>query len=138
MDIGNIAATSLLVTLLGLVFGTLALALSAATGRAKVAVYGTIGAALALHLLNSFLPLNDSLAGYARWSPFYYYLTSDPLTNGMHWGHGALLAGLTLTLMALSVVLFQHRDLRQTGYHLPRPWRKRSTAANRPPAFVTD
>jgi hypothetical protein len=33
----------------------------------------------------------------------------------MHWGHGALLAGLAVALIALSVMLFQRRDLRQTG-----------------------
>ncbi len=115
MDIGDIAATSLLVTLLGLAFGALALALSAATGRVKVAVFAPIAAALAFHLLNAFLPLNDTLAGYAKWSPFYYYLTSDPLTNGMHWGHGAVLAGLAAALVGLAVVLFQRRDLRQPG-----------------------
>ncbi len=115
MDIGNIAAISLLVTLLGLVFGALALALSAAIGRVKVAIYGSAGAALVLYLLNAFLPLNDSLAGYARWSPFYYYSGNEPLVNGMHWGHGALLAGLTAGLVVLAVVLFRRRDLRQTG-----------------------
>jgi ABC-2 type transport system permease protein len=115
MNMGNIAATSLLVTLLGLAFGALALALSAATGRVRVAVFGTVGAALSFHLFNAFLPLNDSLAGYAKWSPFYYYLSSDPLVNGMHWGHGALLAGLAVGLIVLSVALFDRRDLRQTG-----------------------
>jgi ABC-type transport system involved in multi-copper enzyme maturation permease subunit len=35
--------------------------------------------------------------------------------NGMHWGHGAVLTVLTVALIALSVVLFQRRDLRQTG-----------------------
>jgi ABC-2 type transport system permease protein len=115
MNIGNIAATSLLVTLIGLVFGSLSLALSAGTGRVKVAVYGTVGIALVFYILNAFLTFNDSLAGYAKWSPFYYYLSSDPLVNGMHWGHGAILAGLTAGLIALSVVLFQRRDLRQTG-----------------------
>jgi ABC-2 type transport system permease protein len=115
MNMGNIAATSLLVTLLGLAFGALALVLSAATGRVRVAVFGTVGAALSFHLFNAFLPLNDSLAGYAKWSPFYYYLTSDPLVNGMHWGHGALLVGLTGGLIVLSVALFDRRDLRQTG-----------------------
>jgi ABC-2 type transport system permease protein len=115
MDIGNIAATCLLVTLLGLVFGTLALALSAATGRGKVAVFGSIGAAGVFYLASSLLPLSESLAGYAKWSPFYYYLSSDPLLTGMDWGHGAILAGLTLGLVVLSVVLFQRRDIRQTG-----------------------
>jgi ABC-2 type transport system permease protein len=115
MDIGNIAAASLLVTLLGLVFGAFALALSAATGRGKVAVFGGIGVAGVFYLAASFLPLSESAAGYAKWSPFYYYLSSDPLLTGMDWGHGAILAGLTLGLIALSVVLFQRRDLRQTG-----------------------
>jgi ABC-2 type transport system permease protein len=91
MDMGHLAATSLLVTLVGLVFGALALAMSGAGGRVSVAVYGAIGSALALYVMNAFLQLSDSLAGFARWSPFYYYLGSDPLLNGMHWGHGALL-----------------------------------------------
>jgi len=115
MSIGNIAATSFLVTLVGLVFGALALALSAATGRVNVAVYGTVGVALILYVLNALLPFNDSLVGYAKISPFYYYLTSDPLMNGMHWGHGAVLTVLTVILVALALVFFQRRDLRQTG-----------------------
>ena len=112
MSTGNIAAASLLVVLLGLVFGALALALSAATGRVRVAVFGSIGVTAVFYMVDSFLPLSQSAAGYARLSPFYYYLSSDPLLTGMHWGHGALLAGLSVGLIALSVVLFQRRDLR--------------------------
>ncbi len=115
MSIRDIAAASLLVTLLGMVFGGAALAISAGTGRVKAAVFGTTGLALAFFLMNSMLRLTDSLAGYARWSPFYYYLESDPLNNGMHWGHGALLAGLAVAMVALAVVLFRRRDLRQAG-----------------------
>ena len=115
MSIGNIAATSLLVTLVGSVFGAFALALSAATGRVNVAVYGAVGAALVLYVLNALLPFTDNLVGFAKWSPFYYYLSSDPMMNGMNWGHGAVLIGLTVVLIGLSVVLFQHRDLRQTA-----------------------
>ncbi len=115
MSMGNIAAATLLGMLVGLVFGALSLALSAATGRSRIAIYSTIGAALTFYILNAFLPLSDSVAGLARWSPFYYYLTSDPLNTGMHWGHGAILLTLAVALVALSVVLFQRRDLRQTG-----------------------
>ncbi len=115
MSAVNIAATSLLVTLLGLVFGGLALVLSAGTGRVRIATYGTIGAALVFYVLNAFLPLSDSVAGLARWTPFYYYLTSDPLNNGMHWGHGLILAVLAAALVALAVALFERRDLRQTA-----------------------
>lgn len=115
MSAGNIAATSLLLTLLGLVFGSVALALSAATGLVRVAGYGTAGLALGFYLLNAFVPLSEGLAGYARLSPFHYYLTSDPLTNGMHWGHGGGLVGLMAVLVVASVVLFERRDLRQSG-----------------------
>ena len=78
---GNIAAASLLASLLGLVFGALALALSAATGRTRVAIYGTIGAALGLYVANGFLPFSDGFEGLAKWSPFHYYLSSDPLST---------------------------------------------------------
>lgn len=112
MNAGNIAATCLLVTLLGLFIGALALALSAATGRVKIASFGSIGAAIVFYLTATLLPLNESMAGFAKWSPYYYYLSSDPLVTGMNWGHGAILAGLTLGLIMLSVFLFQRRDLR--------------------------
>ena len=115
MDIGNIAATCLLQTLLGLAFGALALVLSAGTGRTRIAVFVTIGAALVLHLLNGFAALNESMADVVQWLPFYYYLGNDPLNNGLDWSHAALLAGLALVLIALSVLLFERRDLRQTG-----------------------
>lgn len=115
MSIANIAATSFLVTVLGLVFGALALALSAGVGRVKAAVFVPVGAALVFHVIAAFLPFSERLAGYARWSPFHYYLSSDPLINGMPWGHAAVLTALTGALIALSVVLFNRRDLRQTG-----------------------
>ena len=113
MDLGNVAAASLLLTALGLVFGAAALALSAATGRVKLAVSGAAGLAVALFLINSLLLLDDRIAGYARWSPFHYYLGGDPLNDGMPWGDLALLTGLGAALVGLAVVLFQRRDLRQ-------------------------
>lgn len=115
MSISAIAATSLLVTLVGLAFGALALALSAGSGRVRLATYGTVGTALIAFVINALLPFSDNLSGYARLSPFYYYLGNDPLVNGMHWGHGAVLIGLTIGLVVSAVVLFDRRDLRQTG-----------------------
>ena len=112
---GNIAATSALATLVGLVFGALALALSAATGRVRVSIFGTVGAAFGFHLLNSLGILNVRLAGFVKISPFYYYLSGDPLREGMQWNHGAVLAVMIAILFSLSVVLFNRRDLRQTG-----------------------
>ena len=115
MSMGNIAATSVLMTLLGLVFGATALALSAATGKVKLAIYGTVGLGIGFFLLNSMLPLSNSLAGYAKLTPFYYFLGNNPLMEGMHWGHAGILAAITVALVALAIVLFNRRDLRLTG-----------------------
>ncbi len=113
MSVGNIAATSLLATLVGLVFGALALLMSAATGLVRLAVFVPVGASVAFHVMDSLAKLND--APWGRLSPFHYYLGGDPLTTGMAWGPGALLAGLAAALTALAVPAFERRDLRQTG-----------------------
>lgn len=115
MSPGRIAATTTLGMLLGLVFGGLSLAISAATGRSRTATFGTIGVALVFFVADGFLPLSDSLAGLAKLTPVYYYLGSDPLNNGMNWGHGAVLLGLFVALVAAAVWLFDRRDIRQTG-----------------------
>jgi ABC-2 type transport system permease protein len=115
MSAANIAATTLLGTLLGLTIGAIALALSAATGRVRVAVYGAVGIALVGHVLNAFLPLNESTKGLVKWTPFAYYLNSDPLMNGMNWWHGLVQLILTVVFIGLAVPLFQRRDLRQRG-----------------------
>ena len=115
MSIGNIATTSALQVLVGLVFGALALALGAGLGRTSVAVFGAAGAALAFHLLTSLTAINDSLAGIAWLSPFHYYLGSDPLNNGMDWGDAVVLIALCAALFGLSFALFQRRDIRQRG-----------------------
>ncbi len=108
----NIAAITLLAVLLGLVFGSLALAIGAVTGRVAAAAYGAAGAGVVAYLANAMLPLSDTLAEFARLSPFYYFLTGDPLSNGIDWLHAAVLAGLAAALIALSALFFQLRDLR--------------------------
>lgn len=114
MNAVNVAATSALAVLLALVFGGLALAIGGATGRRGAAVAVTSGAALALYIVNAFFPLNESIAWIASWTPFHYYLSADPLNNGMPWGHAAILAGLFAGLVAAAVAFFTRRDLRQT------------------------
>jgi ABC-2 type transport system permease protein len=115
MNPGNIAAASLLATLVGLVFGAIALVLSAATGRVRIAVFATIGMALTAYLINSIAILNDTVDSLAALTPFDYYLSSEPLVNGMNWGHAAVLLGVFIALVAAAVMLFDRRDLRQTG-----------------------
>lgn len=114
MSMGGAAAASLLVSLLGLVFGGLALLLSAATGRVRVAVMGTLGVLLVAYFANSFLPLSTDLADFARFSPFFYYLGGQPLVDGLDWVHAAVLGTIFLAEVMLATVLFTRRDLRMT------------------------
>jgi ABC-2 type transport system permease protein len=111
----NIAAASLLGTLVGLVFGGIALVLSAATGRMRIATFGAIGIALVAYLVNSIAILNDTIDSLAVLTPFNYYLTNQPLSNGMEWGNAAVLLVTFLVLVVAAVMLFDRRDLRQTG-----------------------
>jgi len=115
MNIVNIAATVFLSMMLGLVFGALALAVSAGVGKVRVSVYATIGVALVLFIANGFLPFASGLEWLTNWTPVHYYLSSDPLLNGMNWLHGGVLLALFAGLVALAVMLFDRRDLRQTG-----------------------
>jgi ABC-2 type transport system permease protein len=108
----DIAATSALLTLLGLAFGALALVIGAATGRSHLASAITAGVAVAAYFVWSFFPLSASFEGWAVVSPFHYYLGSDPLVNGMDWTDAAVLAAVFLALVAISPRLWERRDLR--------------------------
>lgn len=108
----NIAAASILLSLLGLVFGSVALAVGAGTGRSRLASWAAAGLALISYFMFAFFPLSESFARAAEFSPFHLYLGSDPLTNGMDWGDAGWLLGIFVVLVVISIPLFQRRDLR--------------------------
>lgn len=108
----NLASTSALMTLMGLLFGGLALAVGAATGRSRSASWAATGIALVSYFVFSFFPLSEAFAPWAQLSPFDLYLGSDPLSNGMAWGDAAILTAIFLALVVVSVPLFKRRDLR--------------------------
>jgi ABC-2 type transport system permease protein len=111
MSLVNVAATCVLATLIGLLFGALSMLVGAATGRVSLAVFVPVGAALAFHTMNALASLND--AWWGALSPFHYYLGSDPLRTGMDWGNAAILTVGTVVLIALAFPVFERRDLRQ-------------------------
>lgn len=112
VSIVNAAATSLLATLLGLVFGAVALVVSAATGRRQLAIGVAAGLALLSYVVDSFFPLAESFAPYADLSPFQYYLGADPLSAGMPWGDAGILTAIFVALVAAAVPLFNRRGIR--------------------------
>lgn len=108
---GNIAATAFQLALFGLLFGALAFAVGAWTGRKAVALAVGAGVAVLGYLANSFLPQVESLKWTQKLSPFHWYLGGDPLTNGLDWAGIGLLAGLSAILVALGTWRFTRRDI---------------------------
>ena len=113
MDMGNIAAAGVMAMLLGWVFGGLALLLGAATGRVRIATYGTVGAAIALYVVDAFAAINPDWRSLERLSPFDLANGGEPLRNGVAWAEAGVLLVIAAALIAAAFPLFERRDLRQ-------------------------
>ena len=113
MSVANIGAASLQVTLLGVMFGALALAVSAATGDVRAATVGTVGVFATAYAFNSIFAVADELDGWKRLSPFDWYLSGDPLNNGIDLASVGLFVGFSALFAVAAVALFGRRDLRR-------------------------
>lgn len=112
ISMGNIAGAAAQATGLGVLVGAAALLGGAWSGVQRVATYTGIGVALGGWVLNSFLPVNERLAEWARVSPFYYYTENQPLANGISWTNFGVLMLVGVLLVGLASVLFERRDIR--------------------------
>ena len=107
----NLAAACFSVALLGITFGTLSLAIGCATGKRGLAISVTGGLAVITFGLNAMAPTIDFLKSFRGLSPFYYYIGSDPLVNGLNIGHTGVLIGLTVVFIVMGLMFFERRDL---------------------------
>ncbi|MEV4625466.1 ABC transporter permease [Micromonospora sp. NPDC049523] len=108
---GELAAISLQLALFGATFGALAFAIGGATGSRAAALGGAAAVAVLAYLANSVLPQVDGLAWAQNLSPFHWYLTGDPLVNGLQTTGPLLLLATTTLLVAAGTHLFTRRDL---------------------------
>lgn len=111
VGVANLAAASLGLTLLGLCFGTLGLAVGAATGRRSAVLAVTGATAVVTYALNAFHQQVEALEPLRWLSPFYYYLGGDPIRGSFPAGYFLVLAGITAALLAVALVAFDRRDL---------------------------
>ncbi|NQU37135.1 MAG: ABC transporter permease subunit, partial [Actinobacteria bacterium] len=112
LAVGNIVAASVAVVLLGVLFGTVALAVGAWTGQRRLTMAVAGGLAVLAFFVASFLPLSDALAGGAKLSPWYYYTSDVPLANGANYWHFAVLVVTSIVIYVVAQVGFRNRDLR--------------------------
>ncbi len=109
--VNGFTASSLNLFLLALAFGSVALAVGAATGSKGLAVGVPSGVALVTFVLNTLAPSVDWLEPYRVLSPFYYYSSGDPMLNGLDLWHAVVLAAVTAFALGVALVTFERRDL---------------------------
>lgn len=107
----RLAAASAQLSLLGICFGTLALAVGALIGRRAVALAVTAVAAVAAYLGNTLARQVDALSWLEPLSPFRYYSGGEPLRNGFQAGDAAILAVISLVLVTIGAFAFSRRDV---------------------------
>lgn len=92
-------------------FGALAFAVGAATGRRALALGVGSAAGVLAYASSGIIPQVERLAWVKGYSPFTWLNGSQPLRNGVDPGQVGLMVGLTLVLVAVGVWGFQRRDL---------------------------
>lgn len=111
IGLANLAAASAQLVLLGLLFGSLALAVGAATGSRGLALGVVAIVGVLTYFANTLGPSVDWLAWSENISPFRYYADGEPLRNGLQVLDSLVLLVASLVLVALAVIGFERRDI---------------------------
>ncbi|MEV4483754.1 ABC transporter permease subunit [Micromonospora coxensis] len=110
VGVAEFAAQCLALALLVVVFGTLTLAIGAATGSRGAALGGG-AAAVVLAYVTQALAGQLGAGALRHLSPFHHYIGGEPLRNGFQWDGLATMTATALVLLAVAVVTFDRRDL---------------------------
>ena len=93
-------------------YGMLALAISAVTGNRGTAAGGTSAVLVLSFFAVGLLPLIGGLDDLRKALPWYYFDGSDPVYNGIAWGHVAVLTSGSALFLIAAVIGFNRRDLK--------------------------
>lgn len=111
VPVGELVAMHVSLVLLSAVFGALALALAAATGRRGLSTGVSAAVAVLAYLVDSFAPLVEGMERLQPVSPFHLYRGNQPLRNGLDPWHAAALVVIVGLLLAVAVLTFERRDI---------------------------
>jgi ABC-2 type transport system permease protein len=111
IGVPKLAAASGQLVLLGLFFGSLALAVGALTGSRGLTLGVVAMVGVLTYFANNLGPSVDWLAWSQDVSPFHYYSGGEPLRNGFQALDSLVLLGAALVLVALAVIGFERRDV---------------------------
>jgi ABC-2 type transport system permease protein len=115
IPLGDIAAAASMAGLLAAAVGALALGAGALSGCRSLATGVGAGAAVLSYVVDAFFPLASGLAPFAKVSIWYPYAQSQPILNGFHLWHSAVLVVVWVVACAVALVGFERRDLNLGG-----------------------
>jgi beta-exotoxin I transport system permease protein len=107
----DLAAACVMFLLIGVLFGSLALAVGAATGRRSWATAIAAGVAVAAYILNAVAPSVSGLTWARPLSPFRWYFEPDPLLTGVHPANVLALLAASAIFVVVAFWAFDRRDL---------------------------
>ncbi len=113
LSVGNLVAGLVSAMLLAVFFGTLALAVGAATGSRGLALGVAGGFAVVNYLVKTMASTSEAVNTLQQALPVYYYLSDNhnPLQQGLNVAHaGVLLVGVVV-LLAIALWTFNRRDV---------------------------
>lgn len=108
---GGLIGVTVGVTLLGIVFGVLAMCIGAATGSRGTALGITSALAAASYLISSLAPAVHWLHPARYASPFYYAVGNGQLDHGTGAAAAAVLVGAAAALLLAAITAFNRLDV---------------------------
>jgi len=111
MDASRALAAAAHLAMLGVMFGAIAVLVSAAVGKRMRAVLIVSGVAGVSYIVATMLPISEDFASWAKISPWYYYAGDVPLVNGVNWAYLGVMAAVAAIAFGLALAVFRKRDL---------------------------
>lgn len=113
MGFGRLLESVVGVWLLTLLFGALAFALGAITGKRGLAGGAAGLFAFSAYLITSFVPNVSGLTTIEKLSPFHYYNSPAIAVNGLNGRNVFIMLAATFVLVVVAGVIFKRRDIYQ-------------------------
>lgn len=111
ISVGDVAAMTVHLILLGSTFVALAFAIGATFGGRGVTLGVSSGVAVLGYLASGLIPQVDGLEWVRDVSPYYWYNGADPLVDGIHPGYALLQLGTAAVLVCAGLLGFTRRDI---------------------------
>ena len=112
VNVGSVVAATFACALLAAFHAAVGFLAGAAGCRRGLAAGIAVVVLVAGYILSYLVPLADGLAGARKWSPWYWALGEQPVSDGVSAGRLLVLGAVTAVLVIAGLVAIERRDIR--------------------------